>query len=430
MENERRLLRALDKAANLTNAGDDPDTSILKVAQEFKLSPPELCRVVETYNKARSVAFLKTAGQDERANDFPLADTQKIADRLYNTVTTINPAAESLTDEDKGVKDYAKRSDLPGDVEKLSKAAHEVKGVERGMRPCPESLWRDVLNHRSAREAARDFLKTKWRQSNQRAHDSMRKVASYCEHAQPKELDKVARNIVNAFGPAKGNAFIAFLNKNMLKPRMTANLEKTAHAVVFPLGEPYLSIIKTADACAERDKARADMDAFEKFAEFDVSMADVMPQWTAAAKLPEAKGQNDEVIDMRTGLNPEFAAHMKALKGLENFYKLYMSDKELQSYPLEDVLKNYNELSELTPELHDKAKWSGATLRRAMAQGGRMDPFEVKDMLSAESERSGSHGQHIKDLQGVRELKGLKDKAPADHSKKVSLNVQLPGVPA
>lgn len=379
-DNERKLLKALDKAATLSIGNSDPDDVLIKVASEYNLTPPELCRVVEAYNKAKSVAYLKKAASEDRAGDFPLADMSRISGRIYGMDKV---EAEA----DIPLRDYASAY-ITTEFDKVASEKETAVTVRVTTPRARESVWKEAMDHFDVQKNVKAILTNRLRDNMTKRAMALRKIASYCEHFRPVELTKVARTLVNGYGEKQANEMIDELNMNMKCNRLPKNIEKTAHAVIFPCSEPYVSLSKIAELNTVVSKAKADLAWFEKEAE------DIGPNVLARSlgdfsqMLGSAEKSRKDNLDIGTGMPTEWDNYLKELNSKRMLYNLYRFDPVIQSYPISDVASTYNEVLTTTPGLADNTAWMRAALRRSLTQGKAVDPFEIKDMLMAQSQKT------------------------------------------
>lgn len=396
-ENERKLLKALDKAATMSITETDPNKVLVKVAQEFKLTHPELCRVTEAYNKAKSVAFLKKASSEDRANDFPLADMTKISESIYGVEKT----AEEKTFP---VRNYA---DMYNST-LFEKTAAETK-TESTPRPAVPrsraSVWKQASEYYESQSAVKSILDNKRRNFKVQRDYTLKKVASICEHMKKDELTKVARLLVNAYGIEKGAEYIKEINQNVKCNKLPENLQKTAHAAMFPIGEVYLGLSDIHSLGLQLDRSRKDFEWFQKNAE-DVEPGPLVKQVGDLSKLLVIEPKTPEAVDIHTAMPSKWDPHLKNLEAKKMIYDLYRFDPVVQSYPLSDVGDAYNEIVGTTPALADNKAWMRASLRRMLTQGKAVDPFEIKDMLAS----AGSRAQAAKEYAAL--VGHLKPEAP------------------
>lgn len=82
---EKRILEAMEAAIESANRGVDPSEAIHKVAAAQKFGAPVVRRMVEAFNVSKTLAHMKHAGANEKANSFPLAHADKILEKMYPT---------------------------------------------------------------------------------------------------------------------------------------------------------------------------------------------------------------------------------------------------------------------------------------------------------------------------------------------------------
>jgi hypothetical protein len=408
---EKKLLTALDKAANLSRSGLEPNHVLTKVAREFQLTPQEICRVTETYNKAKSVAFLKSASSDFRANDFPLADSDTVIKSVYEKTASETKQSTTIP-----MKNYAAMCSYGEEVEKV---ASERKPRENSCKRDTGSIWKEAMEYEDLQNKVRKDISDRYAATRNDLEQSMRKVAEYCESSPNKDLSKVARMLVNAYGE-QGHKFIDDVNNRMSKPKLP-KLEKTAHAAMFPVGEPYVSIANAFVQGQKLVKIAKDLEYFDKQADSSVLNALQMSSILKNLSKGDAKIKPD-FIDARTGMSPEWDNYLKALKAKKMLYNLYRFDPIIKSYPLDDVTNIYNELSELTPALSDNKAWMRSAVRRMLTQGGAVDPFELKDMMTSEKERATTAKDYVTALTKMYD----DSEKGADNKKNISIKQETP----
>jgi len=410
--NEKKLLRALDKAANLSRSGLEPNHVLTKVAGEFQLTPPEICRVVETYNKAKSVAFLKNASSDFRANDFPLAESRVVIQNVFGDT-------EKTADEkDIPLRNFAAMCSYP--ASQLEKVASKttVPVRERSCDRSKASIWKEAMVYEDTQKGFRKELNDDYAETRQHLEKSMQKIAKHCEFANTKELKKVARLIINSHGK-QGEKFINDINQRMMKP-VIPTVEKTAHAAMFPVGNPYIDIAEAFASGKKLVKIAGDIDFFEKQA--DAGLIAALGQKTLSEAMKPRRSSSPEFIDPRTGLSPEFDNYLKMLQAKKMLYDMYRFDPIIKSYPLEDVIEMYNEISELTPSLADNKAWMRAATRRMLTQGKAADPFELQQMMAGEQSKTTATQNYIDSMIQIQDEAEKSMPKPEDKSKGFSVN--------
>ena len=95
-QDESRIVRAVEEAITWANTGLSPNESIQKVAVAKQFSPTIIARMVEGFNKSKSVFMLKNASDEERPKPFELADTSKIVQGIFSAPEQQQKVASTL----------------------------------------------------------------------------------------------------------------------------------------------------------------------------------------------------------------------------------------------------------------------------------------------------------------------------------------------
>lgn len=372
---QRKLLKALDKAADYTKAGMDPDSALTKVAEEYKLGAPMVERVCEAYNKANAVAYMKSAPEDKRAESYPIA---KIANVMQNIFGIQEKAASEIT--------FKKRDYTPTvTVERgLSKTASEKKqrvGTTPGTIAVLLERNMGYLEKLSSEAKRRlDTLTNGVRECLDDITEEVRKIG-YSQ----KNLRKTAQLLTDAFGEEKSHLLINAVNANIEDPaRYMPCLGKKAHAVVLPDKPLYK---KASELFEKRELMKQADTTYDDIDDLKAHVTNVAlkrnPLAQALMSVPK-KDVSRPFMDPETGMTGEWDAYEKDLRARGMLYDMMLNDEELHSYSPMKVQQAYNELTETYPWLTSKKNVLRAILRKTMAQGGNMDIYELKDLLTAE----------------------------------------------
>lgn len=378
---EVKLLRALDKAADLSRVMESPDDVIVKVATEMRLSPPEVCRVVEMYNKAKSVAILKTASSDSRADDFPIANMNNVMDKIYGQ-RKVAEEAGTITRRDYSAIYFATPMD---------KAAAEIKVTER-VNTMPVKLAEEqqhavamVGSINRVRHAFRSEMAKLARELDVTAN----KIAALVETGRPKDVVKYSRNMVNGLGKLAYERLLDVVSARLSYSFKIPTMDKTAHAVVMPCDELHTKSCELAKLVERYDAFKKVASAFEKRADEELGELARMMQHVdmglrqRGTKVPEAYS------DPETLMPTDRSNQMKPIGARRALFDIYESDPIVRSYPIDQVQDAFNSVQETAPGLARNPMWMVSSMRRMLQQGGAIDPFEVKGMLEASSTRSG-----------------------------------------
>lgn len=98
---ERQLLDAVKRAVDLVDKGDAPDNAIEKIAREEGYGPGKIRLVAHAYNNGRQLSQWNQSGNVlDKLAAFPLADPQRIIERIYHGPTEKEKAARDAVDPD------------------------------------------------------------------------------------------------------------------------------------------------------------------------------------------------------------------------------------------------------------------------------------------------------------------------------------------
>lgn len=85
-----QLQTALDDTVREFNKSRDPDAAVAKVACDFGFTPSGAKRLVETFNRARTIFHFNTS--DDKTAEFKLADPEQVAKLMYTPKTQVKEA--------------------------------------------------------------------------------------------------------------------------------------------------------------------------------------------------------------------------------------------------------------------------------------------------------------------------------------------------
>jgi hypothetical protein len=86
-----RLMEALDSAVSHFNGGLDDNASVVKAASDYDFNKDQTLRLMETYNTAKTISFLKTA--DDRSQSFSTAKPDDVLPALFDADEILKAAA-------------------------------------------------------------------------------------------------------------------------------------------------------------------------------------------------------------------------------------------------------------------------------------------------------------------------------------------------
>ena len=376
-ERERLLLSGRDKAAELSRSLEDPNEALHKAAESRGLTAPEVCRVVEMYNKAKSVAFLKAASSDRRAEEFPLAESSRVLDKLFNHT----PKAIVKTAGEGRPVDFASAAHRPP----LAKTAAEGAGRAASAQLSPATFLKRADQAQALCDASRNDARLRAGTAKQSVEKLLGKIASMLEPVNTSGRASFAQNVVNALGVEEGSALISKIASRSRFCAMSAPLAKTAHAVFMPADGPHITLGLLLDEMRKEAAAVDELNGF--FTKTALVNTDVMSGLSALAP-SEGSAGSAEGLDPENGMPAKLSGALKAVESKADFLKLYKFDPVLNGYPLMDALQAYNDIRRTTPSLATNKLWIRAAMRRYLTQGGMLDQFELKDMLATSGARA------------------------------------------
>jgi hypothetical protein len=203
------------------------------------------------------------------------------------------------------------------------------------------------------------------------------------------ELHKIAQNLADALGEENAHIIINAANANGGDPvRYMECLPKRAHATILPSKPIYKiakKLIDDRDNMIEMQKAAND-EVLDMFS----------PLSDTVGSLPALSSAPDKVhMDLSTGMTGEWDAYAKDLNSRRMLYDMMLNDEEISAYSPRKVQTAYNDIVETFPELSKQSKILRAILRKSLAQGGNMDIYEIKDLISAGKEKSSSDKEGV-----------------------------------
>ena len=384
---ENRVVSAVERAIEYTNQGQSPNDAIFKVASDQKFGPEHIGRMVEAFNKSKSVAYLKQASEADRPKPFALADTAAIVARIY--APPLEKAAAALPPRlDFSAVDIGPLRAVP--FEKAAKLRQETIPVHSALARLEKfaSFCQKVREHTRQQTliARHDF------------NNVLKEAVEQVEALSDPAFEKVAKTVVNGY-PKSGPQLMLAIADYARKP--LPSLEKTASCAVFPAREPYLTIARVYAAAQKYAKARHVEAVLEKqaaagsnlFSAFLGSMAAGMAG--DAAKKPEERAL--DVID------PQVFNSIKELEARETLTHLMLYDADLKRYDLPKLVGAYNRAVSIAPDSFKNPAVLKSMMVQDLESGGVKDPMTMraeatmsKDMeqakLLAEQRKQMVHG--------------------------------------
>lgn len=413
-EAERKLLECIRAVTGEVGAGATPTEAVTKVAQDARLSPHFTRLVCQAYNTG-STTRQREDHEDVlgKMAEFPLADADTVIDRLYpgggEKQASLLPNLDDVVD-----PGYSKPPVPP-----LRKAARALALPRLELSPLPQYDFRASRAISTAKQAAA-------RELEQARHDVLRldrefalslgRAADYFKQgqAQRESFSTVARNVELLFAKTGSDVMDYIRQRNKLRE----TLEKPAGYGKVDLDKaPYSLVV------AVLDRGRELLTAREKLARLRPA-----PEVAAAVEpFPDAKsayrtdslltdpvktaeggfsptgllgdtlgGQTRSFIDSgmpkptnklkeETWLdleNPEHQNEMRSADTQAMLTDFLANDEVISKHDPAEVMKHFNEISQVTPNAANKALIMRPLLRKALAGG--IEPFEAEGIARNE----------------------------------------------
>ena len=368
-KDQRRLLRALNDAADYTKDGLSPDEALAKSAKEHQLRSPMVQRVVEAYNKANAVAYMKSAPADSRADDYPVADLSKVATIIFG----IDDKQPELIIKEANYRELDRLAPMDKEAEAHTSTPHKNKVTA-------ETIAKGLEKLGSQGRAIINRTKSRLTRMEARSKRLLTSMAMDTAGLDRRALEKTAHNLVNAFGEEAGHAIADAVNAVGENPhKYIPKLEKSAKAVLLPDTSFYKAakeLLINKDRLEGMRKEAADDAGGLSFLNNPLlnSVAD-LTTLTSDAKEPH--------LDSNTGMSGEWDAYTKDMDSRATLYDLMLNDPEISAYSPRKVRDTYNSVVETFPELAQKKSITAAILKKSLAQGGDLDIYEIKDLIGA-----------------------------------------------
>jgi hypothetical protein len=399
---EQAVMSAIEKI--IDDSRHMPDADLNKVAADvFKgtdgMTPELIRRACEAYNKSKSVHTLQKRAAEDRAEEFPLIDSDQVINKVYGyhqkaASSTFELPAPTLQDNilklHEGLKKVASESEETVDLDSRAidrQIYRSTKDIEKKV----ERFHIKVANYREISEQA------------------MNRVCQIVRRLPKKQIQKVARLTVNRYGE-DGVRFMKVVGA------FTDNefpLQKTAAAAIFPLEEPYTSITIAIDEARNHSHYSRMLEKVAGVA-WDENKAAVSDAWkdTLSVRGSVAGGAKGvaEAAKVTTGklLDPLMALAAAPVKGQlaksdkvsadkvydaetineldrldtqETFMEVAMDDFT-KDYPIADTIQAFNNVASVVPGMVKPkyAPWMKALVREQLVQGNAYDSATVKQI--------------------------------------------------
>jgi hypothetical protein len=419
---EALLLEALEKVAEVVNAGEHPNDAIVKVAREKNIPSGHINLMVHAYNTGCTTKQ-REAGENtlEKAADFQIADANQILDALYPKVvkTSAEIARESVVSTEYAVPptDFIRRYN-----KQLEKAAAvKVQLPEKTWTPAPRDeheAAKRAYTQKISQKREYEEIRRKSSEAYQKAADAMQQLEEYFRS--PSSLSfttviKTAQAVCGEFGVSVLNKLAAVYPhfKKQAESKNPVDMSNAAHRQPFMLVEKVASALKDYDHWRAQQtelepkknekKADAPTPVFGSIlhnpAEEPVELkkANALPGpitpfsvtrtlgdtlfQGAGSYVKSPQQMREDAFGELT--DPDHERKLKNIRVQGVLADLITNDSVISGYDPTEVANAYNELAEIAPNFMDSRATVQSLLRKRL-EAGQLADFDIKQLLEME----------------------------------------------
>jgi hypothetical protein len=384
-QEESRLIGSVEEAIGYTNNGMSPNEAIEKVARDRQYTPEYINRMVQAFNKSKSVFMLKKASADTRANAFDIADASVIIKNIYEPeMSKVANASPELPGSMLEVDFHS------GNLADKLASLRDERAAARDIHP--NSAYKRLHDHMHTCKGIQEQLYFKIQEHKYAMEKAFQKAAEYMAPMSSRELKKVAQHVINAY-PSSGNRAMRCVGSIMHRP--IPEMDKTANSAIFPNKEPYISITEAfnqAERMAEAEVHHAD---FEKKAESFLSSMSA----NAAANLLTGIGMDPKNLSdivsakkkprpLEEELDPSHFNELKGIEARRQFTNLALEDPELKNYDYKDLVRAYNTSVQTVPDAYNNPVVLKNMMINNLQTSGIKDKFELQQEVKLQKDLS------------------------------------------
>lgn len=442
-EAEHKLIAAIEKAAALVNAGEEPNSAIIKSASEANIPAGHINLMVHAYNtgrtnKQREIGETTT----EKAADFRLADADIVLNTLYpqHVKTSADIARDEAVSTEYAV---SPRGFLERRKRELEKAAAATRALpEKTFVPAPRDEKAAVERAYSEKVAA------------QRVVEEARRVKTIAYHKAAAAMDELYEYFRRPGNMSFGDALVEVDLRfgadgvNVLNKLAGTypHLEKQSatHQTHFGNAGPYQLVTNVLDALEAYQDAKVKAAAHEKIVTpvaekpapvtgsilydpkkepltlkaaaddkkkdsglmplkgFSSTLSDIGSLMSGATKAPSGPDSGKSKAFMGI-TSPEHENKLQQIRARGVLNDLILNDPVISGYDPAEVAAAYNQIAEVAPNFTNSSAAMQALLRKRL-EAGQLADFDVKQILDMEKARADSVKSHLEAQEASRRL--------------------------
>lgn len=422
-ESEDRLVSALEEVAGLVETGSSPNDAICKVAADKQIPRGHISLMTYAYNTGRTESQRKTSDDVlDKAGGFEMADDKKILGKLYPESTKTAAEIRQRREIDPSY------SRPPEFLEKraLQELRERVEQIDWTMVPAPPPVLPN-LPGRLAEKAAGEIdrgrrLVEESRSQTQYAFDRMTEavdtLASFMKRADAPSFCDVRDNASRLYGDPAVKLF------NYLEKTHSVLSKQASAGNLVPVEAsrpPYSMIAETlrlAESFCRADEEHQKLAEKKYIREAELRAPFSPPPFTVQTVLgsyepDEAQkqaflgamggtmvgtamgremanqiaGSSIDVLKQKMQNKLTDPQHEMSLRNLQTesmLNDLMANDEVISGYQAPEVLRHFNEISQLAPRASNQSGIIRALLRKRLQQGAS-DPYEIESLLKIEN---------------------------------------------
>lgn len=441
---EDKLISLAKKATKRVVKGENPTNVVAELSKKANLSPPMVERLCQALNIGRTVNLFKSSSSSDRLSEFPLADAAEVTSRIYGDD---KPTSEKSAFYNKTVvtnfNDLLSLSALKS--HSFEKAAKAVEHADRtGARSMSmQSAIQKAENVRAEYAITREKVAEAFNELN----DYFRFYPARFEELEsraPAVFGKKASAVLETV--YEGGSIRSFVKRGspVLTPVVVGEEEREPYDLVGKCLQALEDMTKAAVVHINTEnkvaKFRKEGGLFSFFSR-KKGTGEPPPEEKQAGLLSFLagallRGKSELHRDTLGGVpspdaNPQFSPakqEMKAVDAAVILHDIVSNDEVLSEVDPKLVLNIYNDLVQESPDLATHPILLRSVMRKAVSQGGILEPFELAQATGAATDMEKGRLSNIfaaEQAKGVGKSRGLKMSEPGSDYKAGPTNKQL-----
>lgn len=414
---EKKLIQAIEKAAQLVNEGLSPNDAIIKSATDANVPAGHVNLMVHAYNTGRTTKQREQGESTlEKAADFSLADADTVLAKLYPD--QVKTSAELRTSQEVST-DYAISPKAA-----IARREKEMRKAAALARPLPEKTYvapprdpkAEVLRKQSEKMAAVKAAEETRRQAfeaYQKAATQFDALAEYFRRPGNMPFQAAKRETALRLGETANSVFdkVAAVYPHITKQADDGKNHFGNDPVYDLVGGVIAAVERYNDLqarvvvkeAAQPEKKTAPepitgsvLDALEE-KPLTLKEANFLSGFKGVTSAPKAVGgymganMNDPAKEKPPAVksmyrelgSPDHEKEMKSIRTRGMLHDLMLNDDVIAGHDPREVAMAFNDVASVSPDLVDSPGAMQAVLRKRL-EAGQMADFDVKQLMEME----------------------------------------------